>query len=69
MGERGARPRAKAFNKPNWPNLDMIFCKKNLLLVATFRPKIKSNTTKFSKLKNTLKDENKIYLFLTFLAN
>jgi len=50
-GERGARLRAKAFKNPNWPNLDMIFCKKNLLLVANFRPKIKSNITRVSKLK------------------
>ncbi len=67
MGGKGGKGKRKG-QRSNWLNLNMIFCKKKIL--AIFRPEIKSNIAKVSKLTKNLKDENKIYLFFfAFFAN
>jgi hypothetical protein len=55
-GARGAKAK-----RPNWPNLNIIFCKKIFLFAANFKLQIKSTmVSKLKKKKEKKKDEDKI---------
>jgi hypothetical protein len=57
----GQRQEVKAFKKPNWPNLNLIFCKKIILFTTNFKLEIKfywHAQLGFQSWKKKFKDKN-----------